>query len=194
MMHPDTRLVWISEIIGFGVVATAPLPRGTITWVKDPLDIALARAQVTALPALTRPNFDRFSYAEADDTYVLCWDHGRYMNHACDPSCLGAGYDFDVAVRDLEPGDELTTDYGSLNLDEPMPCACGAADCRRVVLPEDPDRLVPAWDARVAAAFARIPEVPQVLWPLLSDPDEVLAVATHKVALRGTGSAVRPRV
>lgn len=36
MMHPDTRLVFVSEAQGLGVVATAFLPMGTILWVRDP--------------------------------------------------------------------------------------------------------------------------------------------------------------
>lgn len=38
MIHPKTELKYISNTIGFGVVATNFIPAGTITWVLDELD------------------------------------------------------------------------------------------------------------------------------------------------------------
>jgi hypothetical protein len=38
MIHPDTELRFINNIIGYGVVAKNFIPKGTITWVQDDLD------------------------------------------------------------------------------------------------------------------------------------------------------------
>ena len=38
MIHPHTTLQFIGNEIGYGVVATAFIPAGTITWVLDKLD------------------------------------------------------------------------------------------------------------------------------------------------------------
>ena len=41
MIHPDTELRFINREIGFGVVATRLIRRGTIIWVRDELDQVL---------------------------------------------------------------------------------------------------------------------------------------------------------
>jgi hypothetical protein len=41
MLHPDTRLQFIDEDIGYGIFATNFIPAGTITYVKDALEIEL---------------------------------------------------------------------------------------------------------------------------------------------------------
>lgn len=38
MIHPNTELKFISNQVGYGVVATSFIPAGTITWVLDKLD------------------------------------------------------------------------------------------------------------------------------------------------------------
>ena len=38
MIHPNTELRFINKEVGYGVVATKPIPAGTITWVLDKLD------------------------------------------------------------------------------------------------------------------------------------------------------------
>ena len=41
LLHPAGKLSWLNEGIGYGVIARAPIPKGTITWVLDPLDQVL---------------------------------------------------------------------------------------------------------------------------------------------------------
>lgn len=38
MIHPDTKLNFVSKSIGYGVFATKFISKGTITWVLDELD------------------------------------------------------------------------------------------------------------------------------------------------------------
>ena len=52
MIHPHTELKPINPVIGFGVFATASIPRGTIIWSPDPLDRVLTRAELAVLPEL----------------------------------------------------------------------------------------------------------------------------------------------
>ena len=42
MIIPWVRIVWISDQKGYGLVATRPIPRGTITFVQDGLDIVIS--------------------------------------------------------------------------------------------------------------------------------------------------------
>src|SRR4029077_14342626 len=83
------------------------------------------------------------------------------------PACLSPGFDFELAVRDIQPDEELTDDYGALNLSEPFECACGLTCCRRSVGRHALLKYAAQWDSIVAPAFARISAVSQPLWPLV---------------------------
>lgn len=61
-----------------------------------------------------------------------------YFNHSCEPN-LGFNTDGEfVALRDIEPGEELTYDYGMIEA-EPfsMECRCGAKSCRKHIAGSD---------------------------------------------------------
>ena len=196
MLHPDTELRFINPTIGYGVFATRLIPAGTITWARDELDQVFTRQQVAARPPFIREILDRYCFYDGAGDWILCWDLARFVNHCCDANCLSAGFDFELAVRDIQPGEELTDDYGTLNLTAPFDCACGAAHCRGVLEPGDPRRLVDAWDARVRGVFSRLDEVEQPLLPLVRELDAVRdALATgavpscrcHLLLLNGRG-------
>jgi hypothetical protein len=94
VIHPDTELRFVNPDIGYGVFATRLIPRGAITWVRDRLDQAFTPAAVERLPAPYHDIVLKYSFIDAHGRFVLCWDHARYVNHSCDPTCLSAGYDF----------------------------------------------------------------------------------------------------
>jgi hypothetical protein len=52
MLHPDTQLRYLNAEVGYGVFATAAIPRGTIVWVRDCLDQEFTREQLSQLPAV----------------------------------------------------------------------------------------------------------------------------------------------
>lgn len=93
---------------------------------------------------------------EPEHTFLLTLDEGRlidanvggnaarFINHSCEPNCeplVEKDRIWIVAVRDIEPGEELGYDY-AIELDEPhtparkrrFPCACGAPRCRGSLL------------------------------------------------------------
>jgi hypothetical protein len=177
MMHPSTELLFVNDAIGYGVFATERIPRGTITWAKCALDRVLSRSEVTALGPAYRGVIDKYAFLDGRGDYVLCWDLGRFMNHSCAPAVLSAGFDIDVAVRDILPGEELTCEYALLNLEEEMTCTCGAPGCRKRLGPGDPTRLMSVWDNRMGAAFADLLRVNQPLWPFVREKDRVSAAA-----------------
>src|SRR6516162_3917387 len=39
-----------------------------------------------------------------------------FRKHACQPTSLAPGLDLEIAIRDIEPGQQIIDDYGSLNL------------------------------------------------------------------------------
>ena len=104
---------------------------------------------------------------------MLWWDHGRFVNHSCEANCRSTGFDFELAVRDIQPGEEITDDYGSLNVDLEFECGCGAARCRGTVRAGDIVRYADEWDREAWDAFRFTGGVSQPLWPLLKDREEV---------------------
>ncbi|MCB9679389.1 MAG: SET domain-containing protein-lysine N-methyltransferase [Alphaproteobacteria bacterium] len=174
MIHPHTRLAHIGEPIGFGVVATRPIPKGTIVWVRDPLDQRIPRDQARSLGPLFRDALRHYTFWEVErGDLILCWDHARYVNHSCEANCLGGGFEFEIAVRDIEPGEELTDDYATFGYASELPCQCGAPTCRGLVKRSDAMEMGPVWDARLIAAMARLSAVEQPLWPLVEDKARV---------------------
>ena len=49
MIHPDTELRFVSKEVGYGVFATNLLPKGTILFARDKLDLVLTPKQYKAL-------------------------------------------------------------------------------------------------------------------------------------------------
>jgi uncharacterized protein len=184
MIHPHTELRFIRPEIGWGVVATHPIPRGTITWALDRLDQRFSPAEVAAMPAYAQERLDTYSYIDRQARHVLCWDHARFINHSCAANCLSVGYEFEFAVRDIAIGEELTDDYGTLNPTEPFPCQCGTAQCRGSVLPEDRQRLGGFWHDLGRDAFFLIDKVSQPLWEVISEQKEVTAALADPNRLR----------
>lgn len=184
MIHPHTELRFISEEIGYGVVATEWIPRGTIAWTKDDFDQCFTPEQVRSMEEHYQRIVSKYCYIDARGQFVLCWDHARWVNHSCEPTLRPAGYDFEIAVRDIRPGEELTDDYGSLNLQYDFMCACKLPTCRKVILPTDLETYAASWDQAVADAFRLISKVPQPLWPLVKEKREIEAVLRGETAPR----------
>jgi hypothetical protein len=168
MLHPDTEVRWISKEIGCGIVATRDIPKGTVTWAMDPLDRLFTPQQVEEISGVCRETLYKYSYRNRDGNYVFCWDNTRFMNHSFNPNCITTAYGFELAVRDIVEGEELTNDYGSLNIIQPFH-ACDEGTARKVVYPDDLARHYECWDRQLESAFKRIQTVDQPLRELLSE-------------------------
>jgi hypothetical protein len=192
MVHPDTELRFVSPAIGWGVFATRFIPRGTVVWALDVLDQRFSPAAIAALPAYARAVLEKYSYLDARGDQVLCWDHARFFNHSCSANCLSVGgsvgLDFELAVREIAAGEELTDDYGTLNPSEPFACCCGAAACRGRILPDDWVQLGASWGKLARDAFFLIRTVPQPLWQMLGDRAAIDAALDDPNRLRVTRS------
>jgi hypothetical protein len=186
MLHPDTRLVWVDDHIGHGVVVTRPIPRGTILWALDPLDHLLSRRRVEELGPAFWPVLERYSYINASGSRILCWDFARYMNHHCEAVSHSPGTNFEIAVRDLEAGEAVTCDYSSLNLEEDLECACRSPQCRRLIRAADAGRLAAGWDALLQAAIQDTPHVPQPLLDFVEERQLLRHWAAHPESLPST--------
>jgi len=169
VIHPDTALRFVSPEVGHGVFATRRIPKGTITWGLCHLDHVLTPARRRDLPPAYTEMIQTYSYMTSRGDAVLCWDFGRFVNHSCDPATLSVTEEMEIAVRDILPGEQITDDYGMLNIIAELECRCGAPGCRGVVRSDDVLRLGDAWEARVREVFALAPRLPQPLVPFLRE-------------------------
>ena len=135
-----------SGVHGKGVFCVAPIAKGATV-------IEYKGETVSWKEALRRhphdpANPDHTFYFHLDDVHVIDGkvngNSARWINHSCRPNCEAEEDDgriFIVALRRLQPGEELFFDYG-LVLDERQTakvrkryeCRCGARACRGTML------------------------------------------------------------
>lgn len=168
MIHPDTELRFISKKIGYGVVATKLIPKGTITWAMDKLDRVFDERDIQNLGEDYQKILDTYCYRDSQGKFILCWDIARFVNHSFNSSCITTAYDFELAVRDIQPGEQLTDDYGYLNISEPFDCEKEEGSLRTRVMPDDLLHFHGEWDAKLNEAFKKYNQVEQPLKKFLS--------------------------
>src|SRR5215470_4879823 len=135
-----------SDVHGLGVFATQRIAKGTriIEYVGE---------------RVSHDEADRrYEEKEANDSHTFLFivdsktvidagvdgNDARFFNHSCDPNCESTVEKRRVyieAIRDIEPGGELTYDYQIQredddpdNIDEVFACRCGFAQCRGTML------------------------------------------------------------
>ncbi|CAL68502.1 SET domain-containing protein [Christiangramia forsetii] len=187
MMHPDTKLKWISDQKGFGVVATALIPKGTITWVQDELDSVFPPETPDRLKPITRDHLEKYSFRNNKGEHILCWDIAKYMNHSFSSNCLSTAQNFEIAVRDIQIDEELTDDYGYLNLSEAFMPEDEDAE-RKTVFPDDILTYYKQWDKTLEPLFPVIETLDQPLFELLSEKvkDDIHEIANGKKKMPST--------
>lgn len=71
----------------------------------------------------------------------VAWNPARFLNHSCVANCdaeLVGGRIWISANRDIEPGEEVTINYGyDLTEYKEYPCQCGAGDCVGYMVAEE---------------------------------------------------------
>ncbi|GGW48157.1 SET domain-containing protein [Arenibacter certesii] len=167
MIHPNTELQFINKEIGYGVVANSIIPAGTITWVLDKLDREFSKEELEALDPIYQNILDTYAFRDNKGRYILCWDNARYVNHSFNSNCLTTAYDFEIAIRDIQIGEQLTDDYGYLNIPTPFR-GIDEGTKRKVVYPDDLLKYYKLWDKKLQNVFPTIPQLPQPLKPLVS--------------------------
>jgi SET domain-containing protein len=131
---PKARKGIASEIEGRGLVAVAPIAADELVAVKGGHIVTTAALQ--SLP-------ERLQNSEiqiADGLHLVALEEAEYepvmlfINHSCEPNVGFAGNVVLVAMRDVSPCEELTTDYALFDdYDGRMECRCGAPSCRGTV-------------------------------------------------------------
>ena len=110
-----------SAIAGKGLFAADIIKKGETVLSWHPK--ILTREQAEALPASEK----HYLYPEGD-TMLYMQPPERYVNHSCEPNTYVVGKS-DIASRDIQPGEEITSNYMDLETED-FVCNCGAANCK----------------------------------------------------------------
>jgi len=185
MIHPHTKVDFISDAVGNGLVATQFIPKGTITWVLDPLDQVFSPEQYDAMDPLFQEILETYTFRSNKGQLILCWDNGKYVNHSFKSNCLTSAYDFEIAIRDIQPGEQLTDDYGYLNLTSTFK-GTEEGTRRKYVYPDDLLKYYGVWDKAIKSVFPKITSIQQPLWDYvpLSTRVLILDIISEKKELK----------
>ncbi len=122
MLMVKTKLQ-MSKIQGLGVFADQFIPRGTVVWKLHPqFDIQFPLSALDELPPYTRDRIMHFVYVDKrTGLAILCADDARFMNHSDTPNVRTVinenGEEVDIAIMDIQPGEEITCDYHEFDED-----------------------------------------------------------------------------
>jgi hypothetical protein len=143
MLHPAIVARRDGSIHGCCLVATRLIRGGEVVWELD--EPTYTREEIEAWPEERRQAFDWYGFQCGVDRYSLPEDLSREMNHSCDPNTWWSGSTTLVARRDIQPGDEVTYDYSTADVDHcfEMECTCGSPRCRGRI--SNRDHLDPDW-------------------------------------------------
>ena len=131
---PKARKGAASSIEGRGLVAIEPVAAGELVAIKGGHIVTTAVLQ--SLPE----RLQNSDVQIADGFHLVALEEAEYepvmlfINHSCEPNVGFAGNIVLVAMRDISPGEELTTDYALFDdYDGSMQCRCGTPSCRRTI-------------------------------------------------------------
>jgi hypothetical protein len=135
---PKARKGAASAIEGRGLVAVAPIAADELVAIKG--GHIVTTAVLRSLP-------ERLQNSEiqiTDGFHLAALEEAEYepvmlfINHSCEPNAGFAGNTVLVAMRDIRPGEELTTDYALFDdHGEMMECQCRTPSCRGTISGRD---------------------------------------------------------
>ncbi len=110
-----------STIHGIGLFAAQRIRAGTVIWRFHPgVDRFIDDHDLENLSPAAREQVLKYTYVDvALRRRILCGDDARFFNHSDDPNCLDYPDErggTTVARRNIEAGEELTSDYAAFDL------------------------------------------------------------------------------
>lgn len=126
-----------SKIEGKGYFASEFIPQGTFVYFYSKDDIKYSHNELLELDGFKKRELTDFAVEDEYGNWVLT-KSGPFTNHSCDPNILPIflrGSYFDIAIKDINIGDEITIDY-SLFFSSAvwsMECKCHSSKCRHMV-------------------------------------------------------------
>jgi hypothetical protein len=184
VIHPDTELRFINRAIGYGIFATKLIPKGTVVWTMCGLDRQYTPQQAAEIDPIHYHHLLEYSYVDAVGNLIFCWDHGRYLNHSCNPTNIDLGSaDISMARRDILPGEQITCDYGLFNILVDLECHCGVADCRGVIRGDDLLVYGDLLQAQTQEVLPFAAQVKQFLYPFIREKEKFTAYMNGTIPL-----------
>jgi uncharacterized protein len=123
-----------STVAGRGLIARKAIPRGEVVAVKGGHVVTTGQLKTLSehlIGSEVQITSELHLVALSDDEYEAVM---LFLNHSCEPNLGFAGNVVLIAMRDIEAGEELTTDYALFDdSDEVMECECGQRNCRGTV-------------------------------------------------------------
>src|SRR5262245_36367745 len=104
-----------SKIHGLGLIARERIPAGTLVWEFFPgFDLVIAPEQFARLAGSAQEQVQHYgTLHELSGAFLLSAGDDRFTNHADAPNTTMDGFR-SYASRPIEPGEEITADYGEL--------------------------------------------------------------------------------
>jgi hypothetical protein len=91
------------------------------------------------------------------------------VNHCCYPNSISTGYGFEIAIKDITAGEQITDDYGLFNVSYDTEFFCSTPNCRKNVLQDDIVKYHKEWDKWIIESLKFVDKVPQALFPCLDN-------------------------
>lgn len=126
-----------NALSGFGIYATQLIQRHEVVFAGEEQSqrIVTKRYVEQHWNEKEKEIFRRYAYPLSAEVFLL-WDQDPAawapQNHSCTPNTVYDGLNV-VAIKTIQPGEELTLDYADF-LDEhmePFACSCGSANCKK---------------------------------------------------------------
>lgn len=122
----------LSKIHGEGLFAQEIIHSGEIVFIKG--GHILKKSEIYTRDIIN-------SYLPIDDLFYIGANNVNeeeaiklYINHSCDPNCGIRGEITFVSLREIQPFEELTIDYATIdNENYSFNCNCRSNNCRKVV-------------------------------------------------------------
>jgi len=114
-----------SPIHGIGIFADELITKGTRIWeYREGVDSRFDQKFLETLPDPAHKQMLNYAYKNPlTGLYVLCGDDARFFNHSENPNTDDLGFDealvqgegITVANRDIQPGEEIVSNYRSFD-------------------------------------------------------------------------------
>jgi hypothetical protein len=149
---------------GKGVFVAQFIPKGTITCFECDKCKILLENEISKLDEKAKK---MYIYHKKNGMFLYPCDETKYINHSCNSNTLNYKELFDIAVRDIKKGEEMTFDY-RVFYDYPedeFACNCNEDNCCGTVkyIHPAPKELQAFWNERLNSAMNLINKVNQPL-------------------------------
>ena len=115
-----------SEVHGTGIFADEFIPKGTRIWeYREGVDSRFDQKFLDSLPEASQQQMLNYAYKNpTTGMYVMCGDDARFFNHSDTPNTEDVGFDeglvqgegVTIAARDIQPGEEMFSNYRSFDI------------------------------------------------------------------------------